>query len=322
MKNNSFIKFLFNILKGGLIGVAAVIPGFSGGTIACIVGVYDEIIESISDFRKHPKQSIKILLPYLLGILIFALLLILPITWGINNYPLVTVSLFAGLLLGGLPSFYKNIDGQATVKNIIWAILGGLIVLAIVIPSLFSGNNYISLINAPWYMYLIVLAMGIIASAALVVPGISGSMVLLIIGFYNPIMDTIKGFIASVMSALGHPLNLDFSSGEMINVIGKDFIVPSLGLVVCFGIGILVGFIMISKIMKYLLTHHKTITYFAIFGFILGSFVGIYAKKSYYDKLDTIQIIIAIILLVIGFIVSFALARLAQNKEEKEIKEG
>lgn len=314
MKNNKLLNFLINVFKGGLIGIAAVIPGFSGGTIACIVGVYDDIIEAISGIRKHFKQSVITLLPYILGILLFAIALIVPITWGINNYPLITISLFAGLLLGGIPSFYKNVQGHESLKNFMWGIFGFLIVLAIVIPSLFSGNNYISLVSAPWYMYIVVLLMGCIAASALVIPGISGSMVLLIIGFYNPIMDVIKGFIASCMSALGKDISMDFASQSMLEVIGKDFIGPSLGLIICFGIGIVIGFIIISKIMKYLLSKHRVVTYFVILGFIIGSLVGIYANGTYYLHLDWIQIVLALVCLLVGFILSFYMAKLASKK--------
>ncbi len=314
MKNNKLLNFFFNIFKGGLIGIAAVIPGFSGGTIACIIGVYDDIIESISGFRKHPKQSIKTLLPYILGILIFALLLIIPITWGINNHPLITVSLFAGLLLGGLPSFYKNIQNNTEIKNFAWGIIGLVLILAIIIPSLFVGEKYISLISAPWYMYLLVMLMGVIASSALVVPGISGSMVLLIIGLYNPIMDTIKGFISSIFTAINHPIDMSFSSPNMNEVIGADFILPSLGLIICFGIGIIIGFIIVSKIMKFLLTKYKTPTYFAIFGFIIGSFVGIYAKPSYYLNLNWVSYVLAVIAILIGFFLAFYLGNIASKK--------
>lgn len=310
-------KFLTNILKGGMVGIAAVIPGFSGGTIACILGCYDELIEAISGIRIHFKKSVLTLLPYILGIIVFALIFIFPITQGIKHYPLITISLFAGLLIGGLPSFYKNIQGKASKFNILCALLGGAVILAIVIPSLFAGDAYISLTEAPWWMYFVVLLMGVIGSVALVVPGISGSMVLLILGFYNPIMDTIKAFIASVFSATGHEISMEFASDSVLAFIGKDYILPSLGLILCFGIGIVFGFFLISKLMKYLLSRYPDATYFAIFGFILASLVGIYAESAYYQNIDAVQIILAVALLGIGFCISYFLAKFAEKKTEE-----
>lgn len=313
------MRFLLKILQGGLIGIAMVIPGFSGGTIACLVGIYDELIESISGFRKHPKQSFFTLLPYLIGIFLFALIFIIPITWGINNYPFVTVSLFAGLLIGGLPSFYQNIKGKGNKVNIISSVVGAIVVLAVVIPSLFLGNSYVSLVNVDWWMYILVFLMGVIASAALVVPGISGSMILLICGFYNPIMDMVKAFFASIASSLNINISLDFT-GDFSSLIGPEFILPSFIVCLVFGLGVIVGFILISKIMKFLLTNYKDATYFAIFGFILASLVGIYANGNYYNNLSVVEIILAIIFLIVGFIGSYYASKIAGKKENDKIE--
>lgn len=138
------MKSLIKILKGVLIGIAAIVPGFSGGTIACIVNCYDELIEAISGIKKHFKQSILTLLPYLLGILIGALS-IFPISWGLNNYPLITVCLFAGLLIGSMPSFYNNIKGKATKNNLLSAFICGILFLGLIITNLCIGNgNYVN----------------------------------------------------------------------------------------------------------------------------------------------------------------------------------
>lgn len=317
MKQNKLLDFLMKIVKGGFIGVAAVIPGFSGGTIACIVGIYDELIEAISGIRKHFKESILTLLPYLLGAAIFAALLITPITWGVDKHPFITVSLFTGLMLGGLPSFCNTIKGKASKTNILALLLGAIAVVAIIIPSLSSGGAYNeSLMTPSWYTYLILFLIGILGSFALVVPGISGSMILLILGFYNPIMDTIKGFLHSIGINIG-----DFSTAFNPSILENDYyLFQSFGLLACFGIGIIVGFFVISKIMKYLLTNHKIITYFAILGFILASIIGIYANPTYYESLNHIDIILAIIFLVVGCVGSYFLTKLADNKSKEGIE--
>ena len=317
MKQNKIIDFLLKIVKGGFIGVAAVIPGFSGGTIACIVGIYDELIEAISGIRKHFKESILTLLPYLLGAAIFAALLITPITWGVDKHPFITVSLFTGLMLGGLPSFCNTIKGKTSKTNILALLLGAIAVVAIIIPSLSSGGAYNeSLMTPSWYTYLILFLIGILGSFALVVPGISGSMILLILGFYNPIMDTLKGFLHSIGLSLG-----EFSTSFDTSVLENgSYLFQSFGLLACFGIGIIVGFFVISKLMKYLLTNHKIITYFAILGFILASIIGIYANPTYYESLNHIDIILAIIFLVIGCVGSYFLTKLADNKSKEGIE--
>ena len=165
-----------------------------------------------------------------------------PISWGINNYPLITISLFAGLLIGSLPSFYLNIKGKANKTNLLSSFICGGVFLILIIVNLFVGSgNYIG-------------------AAALVVPGISGSMVLMIIGFYNPLMDTIKGFLSSVLLLMGINASFDFASSNMLEVIGKNYILPSIGLLVCFAIGVILGFYLISKLMKYLFCFYCSFT--------------------------------------------------------------
>lgn len=309
------MKSFINVLIGILIGVAAIIPGFSGGTIACVVGCYDELIESISGIRKHFKQSILTLLPFLLGIAIGALS-IFPISWGINNYPLVTISLFAGLLIGSIPSFYQNIKGKSNKTNILSAVICGVIFLVIILLNLFIGEgNYVSLSSSAWWAYFVLIIAGMIGSAALVIPGISGSMVLMILGFYNPIMDIIKGVLQTIGNSLGMSLSLDFASMDFASSLNSGFIFPGLMMILCFGIGIILGFYLISKLMKYLLTKHKTVTYFAIFSFILVSLFGIYAVPSYYQNLNALQIVLAIVFLISGSLISYFLGKLADKKK-------
>lgn len=307
--------FLWNFLKGSLIGIAVIIPGFSGGTVAVLLDVYDELIDSISNFRKHVKKSLKFLIPLLLGLGVFALLTIKPITWGLTNYPLITVTLFAGLLVGGIPSFTTNLKGNPTKKNY-WFILGGLlIILAIIIPSLFTGGNMVSLINPPIYMYFLLVLVGVIASIALILPGISGSMILLLIGLYVPLMDTIKGFVASLFNL---PTNIfGFSPGFNTEVLGTStYIWQSLLLLVCFGVGILLGVIFVSKVMNYCLRRFKYQTYFVIFGFIIGSIVGLYTSTPLNTNLNLITIIISVLFFILGFTISFIPGLLVQKKKK------
>src|SRR5574344_308226 len=192
------MNFLKNFLYGALIGVSSVIPGFSGGTAAALVGIYEKLLESISGFKNHARESLKFLIPLLLGIIVFALLALLPITWGINNYPFITVSLFAGIQLSGIPSFYKNVKHKANKKNILYFIVGVIFTLAIVLPAFFINSDKISLINPPFYIFIIMFLVGIVISCALVLPGVSGSMILFLLGLYVPLIDSIKGFFVSI----------------------------------------------------------------------------------------------------------------------------
>lgn len=315
------MNYLFKILKGILIGIAAIIPGFSGGTIACIAGCYDEIIEAISGIRIHFKKSIVTLIPYVIGILIGACSLFI-VSWGLKYYPLITICLFAGLLLGSLPSFCQNIKGQINKKSVLIAVISGLLFLGLILLNLFMGEgNYFELNSSYFWVYILLFFAGALGSAALVVPGISGSMMLMIIGFYNPIMDTIKGFIESACGLIGIEISMDYYSSNVANLVGNGYILPAMFMLICFALGIIIGFYLISKLMKYLLSNHRSTTYHVILAFILVSLVGIYAVPEYYNNLDPLQIVLAIIFLIIGGVISFFISKVAEKKANNNIGE-
>ena len=88
-KQNKLIGFLANVLRGVAIGVAFIIPGFSGGSVAAILGIYEKLVSSVADLFKKFKQSIAFLFPVLLGMILGIAALILPIQWGIRHYPII-----------------------------------------------------------------------------------------------------------------------------------------------------------------------------------------------------------------------------------------
>ena len=106
MKNllQKFKKPLVNFVKGIAIGIAMIIPGVSGGTLALILGIYSDLIDSVNGLFKHFGKSIKTLLPIILGALVGFLALVTPIKYGLENCPLVVITLFVGLIIGGIPS--------------------------------------------------------------------------------------------------------------------------------------------------------------------------------------------------------------------------
>lgn len=109
---------LITILKSSLIGVACIVPGVSGGTLAVILGLYDKILFSISNLRKDFKNSIKFLWPIVLGIAIGLGATIYPIKLAFQHFPLPTIVFFVGLILGSLPSLCKNIRRKPNVSGI------------------------------------------------------------------------------------------------------------------------------------------------------------------------------------------------------------
>ena len=296
-QQNKLIRFLLDILRGVAIGIAFIIPGFSGGSVAAILGVYERLVGAIADFFKHFKSSFLTLLPIVLGMLLGVAALILPIQWGLRNYPMPTVTLFVGLALGGLPSITPKLKGEPPAKPT-WKHL-----FACALPLLAAGSlcflplgQEVDLFHLNFGGYLLLVLIGIVGSAALVVPGISGSMLLLIFGYYNPVVRLITE---------------NLLHGQQVGI--------CILVLFCLAVGLVIGFFGISVLMKYLLKKFPRGTYFAILGFIIGSIPAVYA--SVYRETGSILFsnpwywVAAALMLLVGFALSFALVLWSKKKK-------
>ena len=282
--------------KGIAVGIAMIIPGVSGGTLAVILKIYDDLINAVNQIFKHFKDSMKVILPVLLGAVVGFIALVFPLKWGLEHCPLIVVTLFVGFIVGSLPSLYKNVSGKESPISFIW----GVIFLALMIGLCFlpSANvNTISLNVGTWF-YLVLI--GFIVSSALVAPGISGSMLLMVLGFYESILNIVSEIIK--FQNLGHNILI---------------LIP-------LAIGIVLGFFVVSFVMGKLLKHYPVPTYFAIMGLIVGSIACIYTKTfSDYDVvLDALQISLSILSFIIGGTISFFIGRKDKEKENEEETNG
>ncbi len=253
-KNNAVKEFLLDIVRGMAIGIAFIIPGFSGGSIAAVLGIYEKLVGAVTDVFKSFTKSVITLLPIMIGMAIGVVSLMYPLTWALEAFPFPTVCLFVGLTFGALPSITDKLHGGSKATNSFALAIPLILALTLSFLPIVEDVDLFSL-NFGGYVLLFVI--GIVASAALVVPGISGSMLLLILGYYNPILKL----------ATQHLLK------------GKD-IGTSLTVLSVAGVGIVIGFVAISFLMKYLLRKYPCGTYFAILGFILGSIPTVYISTS------------------------------------------
>ncbi len=302
------IKYLKNNImlfaKGMAIGTAVIIPGVSGGTIAFLLGIYDQMIEAIVGIRRHFVKSILYLLPILIGALAAVLALVIPITWMFDNAPLPLVTLFAGLILGGLPSWFPTVKGNASALRIgvlITALLVAALLGVLSVVTSFDASAILATLTIP--NSLLIIFVGMLGASALVMPGISGSMLLLVIGFYAPLTNMIK----DMMTSLGN--GTLFSNWTPLLVLGL------------FVIGLLVGFVLISLLMKFLLEKHKLRTYFGIIGFIIGSVLALYFNYEVvwmYSSLPWWHIPVAVALLALGFLGSHLLSKYGEKHTPKE----
>lgn len=272
---------LLYIIKGFFFGVANIIPGVSGGTIAITMGIYEEMISSISGFLKNPKKSIMYLLPIGIGAVLSILLMSKVISFCLDRFPAPTNLFFIGLIVGGIPLLTRKVKGSKF--NPINAFLL-LLTFSIIMFMTFSdgGGSNMDLSNVTFGKMVLLFLFGMIAAGCMVIPGISGSFVLMLLGAYKPVISVIGDL--TNFSNLGHNLSI---------------LIP-------FGIGVVVGIILIAKILEFLFNKYEISTYYAILGFILASVIAL-AVTVIGVHASVIEIIVGIVLFAVGSTIGYKL---------------
>ena len=283
------MKHFFNFLKGIIVGIATLVPGMSGGTMAIILGIYDKLINAIGNFFKKIKENFLFLLVIGLGaaagMLLFSNLIELGLEFA--RYPMIF--LFLGIIAGGLPPLLKKADLrtsdksklQISVKDIMLFVLGVVIVVGMflfkgTVVDLASSEGFINII----FMFVA----GIFMAIALVLPGISGSFFLLAIGLYEITMTAIN--------------DLNFA-----------YLIP-------FAAGIALGTILTVKVVENLLKKHPRGTYIIILGFVVGSMIEIFI-----DNIPGgLDILFSIIALAAGVFITLGTETLQKNECRGNIK--
>ena len=284
------MRLLKEICRGSLLGVANIMPGVSGGALAISMGIYDKIIYAITHLRKDLKNSIRILTPIGIGVVLGFAGLSFVIRWLFEEYPLQTNLLFVGLVLGGIPEILKPIRAEKVRTAGILAFFFFFFLVAVLPMLNISGKE--AVMDLSFVTAVKMFGIGIISAATMVVPGVSGSMILLLIGYYQPLLDEITGCIQGFLT-----MNVD----QMIR--GVLILAPAV-------LGLGAGIIVIAKIVEYLLAHHKTTSYLGILGLIIASPVGILAEMRGMS-FDAVSVLTGVPALLIGL---FAANRLGDKE--------
>ena len=261
------MKTISNIIKGMFIGSGAILPGISSGVICMVLGLYEKLIDSVLNFFKDIKNNVKFLFPICIGIIIGVIIFSNTIFYCFNVVPCQTKSLFIGLLLGSIYILSKsNMDGytknnkSAYISFFICFLIGlGLIYLENIINT---GVEYIS----GNYNILFLILSGFLMSLGIVVPGVSSTVILMLLGVY--------GTYLSAISTLN------------INVL-----LPMI-------IGIGIGSFIFMKVIQKLLNYYHSQTMFGIIGFSLGSVLILFPGYSF-----NLESLIGLILLYLGFLI-------------------
>lgn len=276
-----------NLLKGIVMGTANIIPGVSGGTMAVSMGIYDKLIHCLTHLFKEFKESIKFIIPIAIGMVVALVGLSFVITPAFEHFPLQTNGLFIGLIVGGLPAVWKKVKGNS-IK--ISHIIPFLLFFALVIGMAAMGETEGKAADLSLSLWSVIklFLVGVLASATMVIPGVSGSMMLLVIGYYNPIVATIKEFVEALVA---------FNISEILRCCG--ILIPM-------GIGIIVGIFAIAKIIEIIFEKFPLHAYWAIIGLIVASPFAI-LMVSELGVITAVSVLTSIVTFVIGFIIAMKL---------------
>lgn len=276
-----------SILKGMVIGIANIIPGVSGGTMMVSMGIYDKLIHCITHLFSEFKKSVLFLIPIAIGMGIAIIASSFGLEFLFANYPIQTNLLFIGLIVGGLPAIWKNVKGSSIKAG---HILAGVIFCALVVGLAVMGEtegNTASL-TFSFVNVLKLFGVGIIASATMVIPGVSGSMILLLMGYYNPILTAINDFMRSLAA-------FDLQG-----------ILAGCGILIPFGIGVIVGIFAIAKLIEIIFAKFPLYAYWAIIGLIVASPIAILVMGTY-PAVTVLSVVTGVIALGAGFVVAMKL---------------
>ncbi|HHB3379218.1 TPA: DUF368 domain-containing protein [Staphylococcus aureus] len=276
-----------NILKGFAMGTSDLVPGVSGGTIALLLGIYNQFIASISGiFSRRFWPSFTFLIPIIIGMLLAMGSLSNLFNYLLSQHHIPTMFFFGGLIIGIVPYLLKisNYKTSFTTKHYMMVIAG--IAILIVITLMNNGDKHagetLTLSTSLIIKYFIA---GMCASSAMLLPGISGSFMLLVFGVYG-----------TVMLAISEVVKLNFAG---------------LPILLAVGFGVLDGFIISSKIIQYFLTHHKLMTFALIIGFVVGSLFAVFPGLP----TNIVMWFVSLVVFIIGFIVSLTLGRITAENE-------
>jgi putative membrane protein len=252
-KGEYMIKLM---LQGMVVGLANIIPGVSGGTMMVAMGIYDKLIASLTHLRSQFKKSLQFLLPVLFGAALAILILARLFEYLLGAFPIETNFAFCGLIVGSLPFIYKHVQDKLISPSM--AVCFAVFFVLVAGMAFFNEDGgSVKVLSLSLGGILILFLIGVIAAATMVIPGVSGSMVLMLLGYYEPVLALVNDFIDALRAF------------EMSALIYNTL------LLIPFGLGVLIGIFAIAKVIEILLKKWPYQSYWAIIGLIVASPIAI-----------------------------------------------
>ena len=268
------------ILKGIVLGTSFILPGVSGGILSVVMGIYDKLIEAVSHFYEswaNFKRYFNFLFFLGIGGIISVLVLTNVIEYALNKIPVITILIFVGLIVGGVPQLFNKIKKDVSFENILLMFIGiGLLILM----SITTGGASNQMIDTSFVSMLKMFGVGVLASATIVIPGVSGSFLLMVMGYYEPLLRIINEITS------------------FTNLYNNIIVMIPLG------IGLVVGAILIARVIDFCLKKYPVKTYYVIIGFVIASIIEVFLSVFEYSY--TIPtIIIGLILMVFSSLIVY-----------------
>lgn len=261
------------LIKGIIIGIAKIIPGLSGAVLMISFNLYDKAIDAITNFFENPKKNFFFLLNLGIGILLGIVLFSKIIHYFITNYYLYTTALFLGLIIGGIPVIGRKVPKDKKYYLLV------LIAFGLISSLSFLGTNQDYVLKNNYMDLFVFFGAGLLEAVGTVLPGISSTALLMLIGVYNHYLVILSGA-------------LNFS-----------YLMDTIRFVLPFSLGMLMGIVGISLLINYLFKFYKNQTFSLILGVSISSVVLLGSKILPFIT-SIKHLMIALILLLIGYLIT------------------
>lgn len=296
LKKHTPKSWITALILGIFVGLAVIVPGISGSTIAIIFGLYTAMLYAIGNILGDFKRCIKFLLPIGIGVVVGFVAGFLVIQNIFEAFLFQLISLFAGLMIGAIPALTKEIKGTklSTGRGALF-VIGFLIPVAISVISIIlssAGDEGAGVVEFSFGKALLYLPLGFVVSITQIVPGLSATAILMAFGQFRPI----------------------------INSLHREYLFENPSVIVLFAalaLGFLIGLVSISKAFSAIFAKHKTTAFYMIIGLAFGSIASMFLNSDVYalycewaaTSVPVLDVIIGIVLLIIGTVLSYALTR-------------
>ena len=257
-KNTKIREFLRLFFIGIMLGTGLILPGISGGVLAIIFGIYDKIIYTFNHIFENFKKNLEFLIPLGIGGIVSVLTISRILEVLLKRFPIAVLLLFIGLILGGVPELAKKAEFNKNKINYAYTLLGAIIIIALALIGNKDAGTSISFENLNFAGNVKLFLVGVLSSATLIFPGISGTSLLMVMGYYEPLLNTVN------------------------NITRFNNIVSNIVVLIPFGVGLVIGIIVLARVIEFCLKKYESKTYGSIVGFVIASAITIFLDMLKY----------------------------------------